>query len=311
MPFSQIEETTIESLSRLDQSELIERILDFSKYAWDEVIDKQSIGRWLGNYTGEYYGNAEAEQNMMLWILQNYVYYTDKDVRNMISNAWWKYINYHLTRYSSFGFMNEFSTSERVSYIKNQTIIQPLGNCSGSGTNIAYYMRSINGLSKEMFNMTLDKEYKYLVLVDDATISGRQAMENLDAYKFITDKEKIILTLISTETARKKIGNYATVLSSIELDETSLCFKDRSNLFHLKPEWRHLAKRLCHYYGKKVCRTNPLGYSSGQYLFSFFYNTPNNTLPVFWATVNGWRPLFTRYFVEESLSGELCDEKFY
>ena len=26
-----------------------------------------------------------------------------------------------------------------------------------------------------------------------------------------------------------------------------------------------------------------------------YYNTPNNTLPVFWSEKNKWHPIFTRY----------------
>jgi len=38
-----------------------------------------------------------------------------------------------------------------------------------------------------------------------------------------------------------------------------------------------------------------LGHSNGQYAFGFYYNTPNNTLPLFWSDQNGWIPIMKRY----------------
>ena len=39
----------------------------------------------------------------------------------------------------------------------------------------------------------------------------------------------------------------------------------------------------------------PLGFNDGAYLIGFEYNTPDNTLPIFWGTSNNWKPIFTRY----------------
>ena len=39
----------------------------------------------------------------------------------------------------------------------------------------------------------------------------------------------------------------------------------------------------------------PLGYDNGQYMLGFEYNTPDNTLPIFWGMGDGWVPLFKRY----------------
>ena len=46
---------------------------------------------------------------------------------------------------------------------------------------------------------------------------------------------------------------------------------------------------------EKIDSENPLGYKNGEYAFGFFYNTPDNTLPIFWGTNNGWCPIFKRY----------------
>ena len=34
--------------------------------------------------------------------------------------------------------------------------------------------------------------------------------------------------------------------------------------------------------------------ANGQYCFGFSYNIPNNSLPIFWSSSNGWKPIFYR-----------------
>ncbi len=38
----------------------------------------------------------------------------------------------------------------------------------------------------------------------------------------------------------------------------------------------------------------PFGYNNDSLLVIWEHNTPNNTLPIFWSTMNGWKPLFER-----------------
>ena len=47
-------------------------------------------------------------------------------------------------------------------------------------------------------------------------------------------------------------------------------------------------------YGKKIEPKKALGHMDGQYCFGFSYNIPNNSLPIFWSSSNGWNPIFCR-----------------
>ena len=40
---------------------------------------------------------------------------------------------------------------------------------------------------------------------------------------------------------------------------------------------------------------SPFGYRDGQALLAYFYNTPSNTLPIFWSVENGWKPVLQRF----------------
>lgn len=311
MSFSQDEVYAIEEMAKLEEESLMEQIKKISLSAWDNQLELLTVKTWLNNFTGEYLGNIKAERNLALWLVVHFVFYTNQDVRTLSKHLWWKFIHQRMEEYEKNGFMCDQTLAERYEYIIENTIIHPLGNCSGSGTNVCYFFRQSNRLKKEMFDMKKDSEYKYLLLVDDATVSGSQAKEAIDEYVKITDKPKYILTYISTDKAKESIGDAAQVISSIELDSKSKCFDENSYIFSRHNNWRGLAKKMCKHYGKKIDSHNPLGYKNGQYAFGFYYNIPNNSLPIFWGTIGGWVPLFDRYFSDCDSLEELSGEKFY
>lgn len=310
MPFSSQEQQIICEIASLDQEEMISQIKEISTAAWAGALEALTVRSWLTNYTGECLGNKTAEGNLALWILENFVYYTDRDVRAMTKNMWWKYLHFQLKEYEKAGFMAGSPFSEKIIHITNNTIIQPLGNCSGSGTNVAYFFRQTNRLDNSRFDLLNAKDYSYLVLVDDATLSGHQAEENLSRFDAIKNKRIFILTYISSDRAKAHLGNRVTLLSSIELDESSKCFNDSSYVFRAHPEWTSIARKMCEHYGRKLDPRNPIGYRNGQFTFGFYYNIPNNSLPIFWGTFGGWVPLFTRYFGAEHSREEADNEKF-
>lgn len=305
------EECAVKEMEKLPKKDLINQIKEISLSAWGNQLETLTLKAWLTNFTGEALGNQEAEQNLALWLVLNFVFYTDADVRSLSVNLWWKFVHQRMEEYENSGFMQGELLEKKYKYIIDNTVIQPLGNCGGSGTNVCYIFRQSNGLKKEIFNMKDEGEYKYLVLIDDATVSGHQAKEYLEKYKAITTKKIYILTYISTVRARVYIGNAASLLSSIELDSKSQCFEEDSYVFSRHKNWITAAKRMCKYYGKKIDSHNACGYRNGQYLFGFYYNIPNNTLPIFWGSVNGWIPLFNRYFSDYDKLEEMSSEKFY
>ena len=305
------EEYVIDEMSKLSREQLIEQIRNISYSAWNRQLEMITLNSWLNNFTGECLGSKEAEQNLGLWLALHFVLYTDQDIRSLSSNLWWRFIHNKMEEFEDDQFMTNKTLDEKYKYIVENTVIQPLGNCGGSGTNVCYFFRQSNGLKKEMFDMKNESEYKYLVLVDDVTVSGYQAKENLERYAAIPDDKKIILTYISTEKAREHIGESVQLISSIELDEKSKCFDENSYVFARHKNWIGVAKKMCKHYGAKLDSRNPLGYRKGQYTFGFYYNVPNNSLPIFWSNNRGWVPLFDRYFSDYDRMEGLDDEKFY
>jgi hypothetical protein len=97
-----------------------------------------------------------------------------------------------------------------------------------------------------------------------------------------------------------------------ELDETYKIFSDESRYFSktLSIEDRDFFENACRTcYRDKwelngddisrqdggILNKDECGYADGQLSLGFFYNIPNNTLPIFWAESNDWKPIFKRY----------------
>jgi hypothetical protein len=88
--------------------------------------------------------------------------------------------------------------------------------------------------------------------------------------------------------------NVATVFS---IDKSFECFSDTSRYFckSIDEIEKDFCKEMCKKYGNELWEQHPLGYKDGQLLLSFFHNTPDNTLPVFWAENANWIPIFKRF----------------
>ena len=112
--------------------------------------------------------------------------------------------------------------------------------------------------------------------------------------------------MISTDEAVKrikKISNKINVISCVVLDDSSKAFSENSIIFQGYPdEVKQQAKRICQYYGdlilsdkEKEDGITAFGYNNQERLIGTYYNTPNNTLPIFWMENGLWKPIFKRY----------------
>jgi hypothetical protein len=293
----ELAETIIEK--NLDEERLKRIIINTSIVAWKQKISSAKIESWLENFDGKYFKDVKNERRLALWMLAHFTYYTYEDVRILCKNLFNQYIHMKLDP-------NESGNLEQniMDIIKN-TLFIGLGNDSESGNNILYYFRQENKLSKENFEIDLKREYKNLVYIDDVTISGSQAHEYTQLGN-IKAKNVYAAVLLATDQAIDYLTspnvNIPTI-STVILDKRDKAFSDESyvfsenNIIQIKP----IAKEFCLKYGERAVQDcgymvhHPLGFANGQYLIGFEYNTPDNTLPIFWGTGGGWKPLFERY----------------
>ena len=82
-------------------------------------------------------------------------------------------------------------------------------------------------------------------------------------------------------------------------------------------------RKMCEYYGKQIVEKElppsaeymkkyPLGFDDGQQAFGFYYNTPDNSLPVFWCESANWKSIFKRNHKIYSIEGvSVADEEYW
>ena len=113
--------------------------------------------------------------------------------------------------------------------------------------------------------------------------------------EYFTGKKIYYLTLLSSNEALSKLQELnIKVISCAVLDERSRAFSEESLCFFKYPTLKETAKIVVEGYGKIIEPKKALGHRDGQYCFGFSYNIPNNSLPIFWSSSNGWNPIFCR-----------------
>ncbi len=278
-----------------DKEELIKQIMLTAGLIWDNPIDRDKIDKWLSNFTGELF-ETKKEHQIALWLLVNFVYYNEKEVKHLCKILYSDFIHSEAEKQIGSG----LSVEEITRTIITETRFVNLGTSGESGGYICYYFRKESNISINDFvtDLTsLEKQVNHLVFVDDVSLSGGQAKRSikkaLEGVEF--DGRVSVLTMVSSSKAIEKLANEnIDVISSILLTEKNQAFNQDSNIFLSYPELLGDAKAFAEHYGRKTNNLNPLGWKNGQYLFGFSYNTPNNTLPIFWADENGWKPIVNR-----------------
>lgn len=258
----------------------------------------------------------ENEKKLALWLLAHFSYYTYEDIRILCKNVFNQYLHEKLSDYKG------GNLKRVINEILEDTIFIGLGNDSESGNNILYYFRQENQLSKECFEIKREQNYKNLVYIDDVTISGEQALTYIESRNIKAENTYATL-LIATEQAVSKFSETDTKIKPITamfLDERDRAFSESAYAFSDKriAEIRPIAQEFCRLYGGLAVKgcgymvSHPLGYDDGQYMIGFEYNTPDNTLPIFWGMSSEWNPLFKRY--QKIYNGKeylLDDRKYY
>lgn len=287
----------------LDEERLKRMIQDTSIIAWERKIEMGDIESWLNNFDGSCLENVKDERKIALWLLAHFTFYPLSDIRILCKELYQQYLHTKLLEIK--GDIDENNIENTLKIILKDTLFLGLGNNSESGNNILYYFRQENRLLKSNFRFDLNKKFGNIVYIDDVTISGSQADTYIKSTNLKGEKQ-YFATLMATEEAinyiRGKNPNI-NVIAAMVLDEREKAFAKENHIFGDKKisNLKECVKEFCRYYGEQAIqgiedmKAQPLGYGDGQYLIGFEHNTPNNTLPIFWGTGNGWRPLFKRY----------------
>ena len=268
-----------------------------NELAWGKSISGPEIESWLSNFTGEVF-ERDYEHVLVLWLLLNYVHYNEGEVEHLCCSLYKNYMHYRIERGD--GNIDD----KKLKSVFDSTIFASLGRAGESGASVLYSFRKANELPLNSClpktGRIIDSRVNTIAFIDDVTLSsdyGSQAWKYLKKeLEIYEDYEIHLLTLLATESAVSFLKDKGIkVFNTITLNDSCRAFSENSYVYKLNPKYLNDTKKLAFHYGEKCMPGGAFGYGGGQYLFGFHYNVPDNTLPIIWSTVGGWKPIFKRH----------------
>ena len=259
--------------------------------SWKNDITTLDIKNWLSNFNGQLY-KAGDEQKIALWLLCNYTFFSYDEVNYLCENLYKKFMHDLIER--------EGIPTKEIKGLLDKLLFAAIGSASESGGLLLYHFRQAANLSIKKFRYPTSfnsDDDSILVCIDDVTLSGGTATRNFyNNIKEQPHKHIYYLTIIASKEAVQKLEELGIIVVYCNLvDERNQCFNSKSMMFHKYPNLKSIAKEIMEHYGDqiKMDHADALGYKNGAYAFGFYYNTPNNSLPIFWSSTN-WNPIFPR-----------------
>lgn len=311
--------STIDYIEEIEKSK--DQIQKLSTWLWGKSILLEDIDHWLENFGAE---EPNREKYIALNLLSQFMFYDLREVRQAMKSIYkdkfiLPLITGHRSNCSSY---NLKDYSEYIDLIMGKTVFSAVGNPSESSSLLLYFFRQRNRLTKDFFVHTHQlladdfqkPDIEYLIYIDDISGSGGQAVNTLSGIipkikNKYTHIKVLYFTIFATTVALKKLDEsqlFDKIDTVFELDETYKAFSDESRYFnknmdsHDREFFENMCR--CHYRTKwkltkddKSLNEDECGYADGQLALGFFYNIPNNTLPIFWAESDKWTPIFKRY----------------
>jgi hypothetical protein len=250
---------------------------DISKNVFDGDVSPEEIATWLEQFTPD-------DRPIAQKLVAAFDYTSTSKLKKIVVDLY-------------AAITSKLPAGEPVWYV-------PVGYVAKSGAVIAYFFRTMNNLSLSHFIAPSDIQSLrpdtegMVVFLDDYLGSGHQAVqvwENVARPAAAKSKLKFAYAVLVAHRNGLQHVERQTGFQSIAtraLTEENLPFGKTSKVFPDEKE-RNFAREVAKKYGERVYPNHALGYRDTQGLLGFFYSTPNNTLPIFWSTENGWRPLLT------------------
>ncbi len=303
---------------------LVSRILTLNERAWEDGLNTTQIQSWLENFQGFTGAPMDRERLHALYMLSQFMYFGSKEIKVLLKAIYRelyllplvskvKDANRHLTQFQA-----------ALTAAMTSTRFLGLGNASESGPLLLYPFRQENELKKKQFlevgeiyktdnagvRVPADTSITRYVFIDDICGSGdtaskfstRELLElaaapGVELYYFSMFATKDGLDFVKKNTV---FGQNADAI--FELDESYKWTHSRSRYMSVMPLGidENLLRNMATTYGSQIDRSWPLGWNNDELLIGFKHNTPDNTLPVIWSSLqNGsqrsWYPVFNRF----------------
>ncbi|AXB57681.1 phosphoribosyltransferase-like protein [Flavobacterium fluviale] len=254
------------------------------------VVSPLDIVKWLGNF-------EEHEIDLAKKILSNLTVYTTYEIESILNDA----------------FVNLFPKNVPDGH---QLIVNDVGEFGKSGSMIAYFFQKTsfykkNAKSIKLVNNLKDISYDNfsiysLIMLDDFVGTG----DSVKDYFYVSREYMTAFAniyFIGIAGMRNGIKNLKGLFTKVVIPPSNIfkkAFAPDASYFGYR---KHVPYRdMAFKYGKSLSQKkskvgkkekfiNALGYDNSQALVSFAYGSPNNTLPIIWASTTGWIPLIPRF----------------
>jgi len=266
-----------------------------------QKISSIEVRAWLNQFENN------IEKRLMYKILLNLKFYSEQEVIEKLMIIHEKV----LKQIKVFKKGKEISTREII-----------LTNSTNIGKSGSIYLRKYAQENKIISDNIVEfgklkafieqnERAQVILVVDDIIGTGKTQRDSIisklnnDLKNLLIEKKiKLILssicaTNLGINNIKKSIDNigleYDIICADI-LDEKDKCFSDKSIFFESDEEIND-GKNIAIKYGKKIQKSQPLGYDESQLAIVFFDNCPNNSLPIIWSRNDKepkWFPLFER-----------------
>ncbi|MEA4996585.1 phosphoribosyltransferase-like protein [Petrimonas sulfuriphila] len=311
---------------------LLNKVITYYATIWRDRRSNRIYEEWLSNFKDA--STEEKEKLHALFLLSKFMYFGNIELRELLKCVFRDLFKYPIVaeiRQNNGNSKDVVLIDKMFKEELSKTRFLGVGNPSESGVHLLYYFRQENNLEKgsflnthEIFKNNIIKEkdangidtsrvdvniknpdIKRYVFIDDFCGSGTQAKEYskdiVEQIKSINkDVEVNYLMLFGTEDGISSVKNetkFDRIETVFSIDSSFKCFSDASRYFckSIDEIEKDFCREMCKKYGDELWAGYPLGYKDGQLLLSLFHNTPDNTLPIFWAEGNDWTPIFKRF----------------
>ena len=267
----------------MDVSEVFVTCADiWAKDGFDDrlnnAIDK--FEEWINNFDID-------ERELLVKLLQKFNYYS----KSFISKAMEKLSAESIKRY-------DISSADSVI-----SVVRKVDGRYNSSYDYWLLHRVVSGLSKEIYYDSVDdidemewSNIKKVVYVDDCSGTGKQFVKFMQRQrKSFLNKQVVLIVIEAVEDAKIYIKS-ELAKEGINIEVIAYTTKEKALKNLLKKE-RKIFYDMSQKQG--ISKKYVLGFGKAEALMSFYNNTPNDTLGLFWFPSEENKPIFPRDLEEE------------
>lgn len=264
---------------------------------WGGMKLRQEIGvrieEWLSAF-------PESEHPFLLELLEHFYYYSEKKVREKVKELFALF---------------QKSCGEKVDAVTYTKVFKEQGVAYSDLVFSAFWLEN-NLVDYAEGNMCGLLENgiipPIIAVVDDFSGTGKTFIRTIDQYRekapLVEDSEIYFLVLHITEIAKQKICAYADDIGInikiISVDDSQAAFKSGYLYEEIAAQknrkgYSDICSRLA------LSKDYVFGFGEVEALVAFHYNTPNNTLGLFWQDLAGFCALFPRHKREKTSLREM------